>query len=634
MVCSGERSPYFTAIAGFFVFCVVASYGRVACDEWRICPSQCVCDFDIFVANCSSKELIDVFEVARDRSFNWTESLDLSGNLLSTVTEETLSGFPSLLDLSLAGNRVQDIANGSFRHLAERLHRLVLGGNMLVEIPPAIRELRVLRELDLSTNRLWYISPGSFEGLDMLESLYLDHNTIDVFDGAAFHGLTSLNKLSLMDTFLAEDPVGWFVDSPLRELHLSHNAVPLSSEVRSWFDLNKTAPLEILVLINNEIEKVEGRFRGMVNLMKLDLGTNKIRKITEESMEGLFNLKELIMNSNSLELIDKKSFQNMFDLQILSIDENQLASLLAGLFSRSNRLTRLNAGQNNLEDISAITDEYLPEMRELYLYSNSIQKISSQGFTSLPVLSHLVLGGNLLTHVPNVRNLPELQSLDLSQNQIRFVPANAFEGSFSLEEIYLEQNQLEHLQYEPFAELFYLVKLSLVGNPWWCDCQIEWMLELMYTPEQPYWVEDLYDVLCVKPPELIGFSLTDVTRDDLVFRCPNPLDRNTILVLLGSWFGLVLLVLLRFWIRKFCRVRKREKIGKRNVKYHRRRERRGSNGIFGSNFRGRRPIDRSDSYALILQNKDNDEQDGCGSNPGNGDVSPRERIEIARVTTV
>ncbi|XP_038077300.1 uncharacterized protein LOC119745147 [Patiria miniata] len=637
MNCCGKRSSYFTYFRSLFFLLVVAipHIGKVVCFEEIFCPLSCVCDFDLLVANCSGMGLFDVDNVAVDSSYNWTESLDFSGNFLSAVDLDTLSGFPSLLDLSLAGNEIQDITNGSFGLLEKRLHRLVLGGNMLSKVPTAIRELRALRELDLSRNNLWYLAGDSFEGLDVLESLNLDHNSIHVFDGAAFRGLTSLNKLSLTENFLAEDPVDWFEDCPMRELYLSHNAVPLASEVRTWFGPNETTSLEHLVLINNNIDIVDGRFRGMVNLLKLDLGRNQIKSITKESMEGLPNLVELIINSNSLMFIDKTSFRNMFNLQFLSIDENKLVSLPGGLFGASKRLTRLNAARNNLEDISAITDEYLPELAELYLYSNAIQHIASQGFTSLPMLSQLVAGDNLLSHVPNVTNLPELQTLELSRNEIHSVSPTAFRGSHSLLQIYLEQNQLEWLQYETFAELFYLEKLSLSQNAWWCDCRVEWMQDLMFAENPPFWVNDIIDgVYCSKPPELSGAALAEVTSEELVLRCPNLLNRNVILVLLGSWFGVIFLFVARFWCRKFSKARKRKTIGRRNIKYQRRQERSRGTGIFGNHLRGHGPIGWSDSYALILQNTDYDEHNGGGGNNGNGKINRGERVEIARVTTV
>ncbi|XP_029942099.1 leucine-rich repeat-containing protein 3-like [Salarias fasciatus] len=97
----------------------------------------------------------------------------------------------------------------------------------------------------------------------------------------------------------------------------------------------------------------------------------------------------------------------------------------------------------------------------------------------------LLLSSNRIRHLPKgaLADLHLLRELDLSQNALDSVEADAFQGvSEDLQTLDLSQNQLSSLPRDTFSRLHAQVRLS--GNPWHCECSLQEVLrELRLDPE-------------------------------------------------------------------------------------------------------------------------------------------------------
>lgn len=110
------------------------------------------------------------------------------------------------------------LTNDIFDHLPS-LRKLRIVNSGLSSLLPKITS-QMLKHLEIEENLIVEIPGRAFEFVRRLESLYLDHNGIEIVDRDAFVGLELLKGLSLKENRISELPEGVF-DS-LRELtHLS-----------------------------------------------------------------------------------------------------------------------------------------------------------------------------------------------------------------------------------------------------------------------------------------------------------------------------------------------------------------------------------------------------------------------------
>lgn len=123
----------------------------------------------------------------------------------------------------------------------------------------------------------------------------------------------------------------------------------------------------------------------------------------------------------------------------------------------------LKLSYNKLKVVSPQTFKGLARVVRLHLDHNVIEFIEPFSFTGLTVLRLLQLEGNRL------RDLHPHTFVTLS-----FL--GRFWGS-SLRHLYLSDNQLQFLLPGALQPLGDLEVLHLHGNPWTCDCQLQWLVE-------------------------------------------------------------------------------------------------------------------------------------------------------------
>ena len=100
---------------------------------------------------------------------------------------------------------VTSISSNAFRGLENTLQSLNLGGNSLRSVPvEALRQLRLLRQLDLSANEVKYVPDNAFVTL-RLRTLRLADNADLSLSPNALRGLeTSLKNLNLKGCYFKQ----------------------------------------------------------------------------------------------------------------------------------------------------------------------------------------------------------------------------------------------------------------------------------------------------------------------------------------------------------------------------------------------------------------------------------------------
>uniref|UniRef100_A0A6I8Q341 Leucine-rich repeat-containing G-protein coupled receptor 4 n=1 Tax=Xenopus tropicalis TaxID=8364 RepID=A0A6I8Q341_XENTR len=351
-------------------------------------------------ADCSGKGLVTV----PDGLSVFTHSLDLSMNNITKLPEGAFKGFPYLEELRLAGNDLSII------------HPMALSG---------LKELKVLRDVEFKSVNSVSVSCRR-----------LDANHIVTVPEDSFEGLVQLRHLWLDDNSLTEVPI-----RPLSNL----------------------PSLQALTLALNKISHIpDYAFSNLSSLVVLHLHNNKIRTLGPHCFHGLDNLEALDLNYNNL--IDfPDSIRSLPNLKELGFHSNSITIIPDGAFVKN------------------------PLLRTIHLYDNPLSFVGNSAFQNLSDLHFLIIrGASNVQWFPNLTGTNNLESLTLTGTKIRSIPIKfcqeqkmlrtldlsyneisalvGFEGCSSLEEVYLQNNQIQEVQNETFQGLAALRMLDLSRN--------------------------------------------------------------------------------------------------------------------------------------------------------------------------
>lgn len=289
-------------------------------------------------------------------------ALVLSNNQLLSIDSKTLANLWKLMLLSLDYNRISKIHILAFKNCT-KLQDLHLNGNKLDNVPDALREVPLLKTLDLGENIITTVKNTSISQMTHMFGLRLTENYIE---------------------------------------HIE----------RGTFD--KLYALQILNLSRNKIKKVEiGSFNNNTNLQAIRLDGNQLTDIT-----GLFaelpNLVWLNISDNKFELFDYALIPT--GLKWLDIHANKITEL-GNYFEIQSHLS-LSTFDASLNLLTEITGSSIPNSIEVvYLNDNLITKVQSYTFFKKPNITRVDLFGNKIStldpnalrisHVPEDKPLPE-----------------------------------------------------------------------------------------------------------------------------------------------------------------------------------------------------------------------------------
>uniref|UniRef100_A0A2M4CMH2 Putative tartan n=1 Tax=Anopheles darlingi TaxID=43151 RepID=A0A2M4CMH2_ANODA len=343
-----------------------------------------------------------------------------------------------------------------------------------------------LESLDLSHNRIDTLGSKNFEAQEKLRTLNVSHNVLQSLAKDAFRGLKRLELLQLSDNQLEQiHPTAFGTLVSLRRLELRNNRL-VSFE---YGVLKPLTALETLLLDNNQLLEVpyEGNLEHLRSLAHLELSTNLIEFVGNDSFGALRELRTLRLAGNVLMELDHGAFQGLTALQLIDLADNNLTTIPTVQLSKLYNLTTLTLSGNSFVRLPAVAFRNLFQLRELHLdrldrlehidTSHTPQDDAIAGAASLKVPTEMPT--NKMSRKIAFIDNTHLQVLTLDDNpSFESLPVRLFHGNPHLIDISMRRNALLTLDAVQFP-LDRLQRLKLAGNPLVCNCTIRWLWRLV-----------------------------------------------------------------------------------------------------------------------------------------------------------
>ncbi|XP_067013025.2 tsukushi [Anabrus simplex] len=366
----------------------------------------------------------------------------------------------------------------------------------------------------------------------------------------------------------------------------------------SNFAPNASLPLFIqrLDLSYNKITSLgESPFQHWNPLKELILSNNGMVSIIDNPFSGLELLTHLDLSYNKLTVLPSDLLINNTRIISVNFNFNNLHTLPPEIFSTANKLNSISLSHNIgigkyiSESPYALTEALKNGLKHLELNHVNLSRFPTNFFNDASVLSELYISDNLFTKVPDLF-IGALQVLNLSGCDIERLTAGNFITLSSLKELYLDrlinltvvqegafeglrslrtlsmENCVQLQSFHKLAfgpkeyEVKHLKQLSLIqsglqvlspdlrrvlkevesvqlhGNPWHCDCNLAWLLDLNLT------LHERKKLRCFSPPHLRAARIFSLTSDQLECVRPVPRVKSGLVVAMAVLLGVVCMV--------------------------------------------------------------------------------------------
>lgn len=290
--------------------------------------------------------------------------------------------------------------------------------------------------LDLSRNNFELIPDLST--FKKLEILNLSHNKISNISRNSLRGFNNLQMLDLSHNRLSE----WLdihrealeKAEQLEVLDLSHNMLGPFPEI---YNSLKSESLRVLKVSNCSISNVHGSILSeLPKLKELIMSNNDLLNFKAQIKSA--TLMTLNLSQCKVRHIDSAALEQLPNLNYLVIAQNYELKVFKG---NSESLEVLDASKCSLE---SVPKGRLPQLTSLIMNNNNIRYLSQYAFINMTRLQFLVLKHNAIAKVEKdaFYGLSTIHHIDLSYNTITWLEPQTFNQNFKLFRLDLSRNYL------------------------------------------------------------------------------------------------------------------------------------------------------------------------------------------------
>lgn len=346
----------------------------------------------------------------------------------------------------------------------------------LLEVPRTVG--KNVTEIDLSDNLITQITNESFQQLQNVTKINLNHNAnqqlqgenpsvsqngMNITDGA-FWGLKNLSELLLEDNQLYEIPAG--LPDSLRELSLIQNKITsLRKSHTSGLHYLESLYLgwNCYFVCNKSLNIENGTFKELTNLQVLSLSFNNLGRVPSTLPASLT---KLYLSNTKIRNVNRDDFQGLENLRLLDLSGN-----CPRCFNAPFPCTPCD-GEASIH-IDPLAFQPLGQLTHLNLSSTSLRAVPASWFENMTSLKVLDLEFNYLVQEiasgEFLTKLPHLETLDLSFNYqktsyLQYINiSKTFTELRSLRTLHLRGYVFQELRKEHFQPLMNLPHLNTIN---------------------------------------------------------------------------------------------------------------------------------------------------------------------------
>ncbi|KAM4735225.1 toll-like receptor 21 [Anableps anableps] len=395
------------------------------------------------------------------RKLKWIKNIDLRYNGIRNTTNSTLSLCPKIIGaLDLSNNELKEVHCLHFLDKQVNINKFNAEHNHLTSLPSCAIKKNT-----------------SFNSLKELSYRY---NRILSVSGCAFIHMPKLETLKLNINniaFLHREALKEL--TRLKILRLDNNL--LTDLFNETFKDNYN--LQILNLRNNRISVIfNGTFMNLRNLTTLDLGGNKITQIQPSGLDGLRSLSKFYLDGNNLKQIDSSFYHAFQDtLTVLDLQKNLIQFYNKSAISPFVKLSKLSDlkldGQKH-HGLVVLPQNFfrgLHSLKSLYLTNNNIDFLPPEAFDDLTSLKFLTLDNccvGVAKLQPGVfKNLRNLTRLVVENMGIQNFSKEVFGNLTQLRILQLNRNVMQSISVDALESLPKLQYLDIRNVPLSCTCK-------------------------------------------------------------------------------------------------------------------------------------------------------------------
>ncbi|XP_035677591.1 uncharacterized protein LOC118416557 [Branchiostoma floridae] len=432
--------------------------------------------------------------------------LHLEYNKMSAVPTRELMDKPYLKHLSLRGNPIRMVKEGSFPHL-QSLEMLDLGGTAIRNIgQPAFRPLTNLRTLLLSgSSRLVRLKKKSLLGLTNLRYLDVTNCALRDIHPDVFRDTKNIYRVAFADNpFICSAAICPMVDwineklpnTDFMNIERATCAEPDFLRGKSLLTLQgalglpcRSRPANIeesrsiaIALVECPIscacqgQSVDCKNRGLreilttfpVQTKSLDLGNNMIGSIPPGTFVNLPNLERLNLENNDLrdDSLASGSFYGLSQLKHLNLSNNQFSLFPEETQSLGETLEVLDLSGNKISRVTPETFADFENLQVLHMKNMGLRRLERSSLNGMKNLTTLHLDSNRLTIMPNkeIQPLRSLKNLTMRGNPVKHISKKSLYHFPAVEHLDIRDMRLRKLGKRIFNQLPSLKTLKLSGN--------------------------------------------------------------------------------------------------------------------------------------------------------------------------
>lgn len=203
--------------------------------------------------------------------------------------------------------------------------------------------------------------------------------------------------------------------------------------------------LEVLILSRNKLYDfpVDTSFLSSITLERFECTSCAISAIFNATFSELPKLRELNLSDNRLSVIQSAAFSTQFFLRFLNFDFNQLKILPIDLLKQSNVNGTLSMNHNSDFDFQPnvvfIKSKFL---KEFQCCSCGITQIYKETFSELPNIESIRLSDNKITQLNSkmFEKTPNILAISIERNNLNDFPMNIFDVIVKLKSLCIDGN--------------------------------------------------------------------------------------------------------------------------------------------------------------------------------------------------